>query len=274
MGTITFRVQDYDLDATLGCGQSFRWLRQHDGSWQGIAYGRKLRVRSAGGLFLLDGTNEEEFRALWLRYFDLERDYGALRRAFSQDETLRSAVAFAPGLRLLRQEPWEALCSFILSQNNNIPRIRGIVERLCTLFGEPLEDGGHAFPTAQRLAALGEDDLAPIRSGFRARYVLDAARRVALGEVDLSAACSMPLNDARAMLMQICGVGPKVADCALLYGCGRVECFPADVWIKRVVASFYPQGLPGQFAPVAGIAQQYLFHYARHLEDWGQKVGS
>lgn len=268
MKTIYFEIADCDLDATLGCGQCFRWERLPDGSWRGVPDGAPVRVwRAAEGL-AFEGPDVPARRKALADYFDLGRDYAALRGAFSTDAVLRRAVAFAPGMRLLRQEPWEALCSFILSQNNNIARIRGIVGRLCERFGDPLPGGGTAFPTPERLAALDEAALAPVRCGFRARYVLDAARRVASGDVDLEAARVLPLGEAQAMLEKICGVGPKVADCALLYGCGRLACVPMDVWMKRVMAAFYPQGLPARFAPVAGIAQQYLFHYARHLESW------
>lgn len=218
----------------------------------------------------MEGATPEEAQTVWAPYFDLERDYSAVCRTLASDPVLVSAIAFAPGLHLLRQEPWEALCSFILSQNNNIPRIRGIIARLCALFGEPV-DGGFAFPVPERLAELTENDLAPIRSGFRAKYVLDAAQRVASGQLDLGALSGMPLEEARAALRTIRGVGPKVAECALLYGCGRVECFPVDVWIRRVLDCLYPQGFPAGFGPIAGIAQQYLFHYARCCPSCGLK---
>ncbi|MDR3552016.1 MAG: DNA glycosylase [Clostridia bacterium] len=257
---------DIDLDATFGCGQCFRWLRLAHGGWSGVAHGRELTVRRDGPLLLLEGAGEDE-RGLWQEYFDLGRDYGAVRALLAGDTVFAKAAAFAPGMRLLRQESWEALCSFILSQNNNIPRIRGIIERLCENFGERLAGGGYAFPTAHRLACISEKELAPLRCGFRAGYIADAARKVDSGEVDLSLAARMPLDEARALLQKIHGVGPKVAECTLLFGCGRVECFPVDVWIRRAMACYFPQGLPGRFEPVGGIAQQLLFHYVRCCPD-------
>ena len=159
---------------------------------------------------------------------------------------------------------WETLCSFIISQNNNIKRIKGIIERLCRLFGQPIGDSGFfSFPTPETLAAATAEHLAPLRCGFRARYLIDAAQKVCYGQVRLDAIPSMPMEEARRELMQICGVGPKVADCVLLFGFHRLECCPMDVWMKRVFAVLYPNGLPDCARDFAGIAQQYLFHYAR-----------
>lgn len=209
-------------------------------------------------------TDAETFSSVWEGYFDLDRDYAGIRRELCQTwEKLRKAAAFAPGIRILRQDPWEALCSFILSQNNHIPRIKGIIQRLCGQFGPPGEDGP-GFPSPQRLAGLSLEDLAPLRSGFRAKYLLSAARLVTEGAVDLQALQTLPLPQARLCLQQIAGVGPKVAECVLLYGLHRLEAFPLDVWMKRVMQVWFPQGKPEDFGPYAGIAQQYLFHYSRH----------
>ena len=260
---------DLDLDATFGCGQCFRWDRQPDGSWRGVACGRALHVRRQGGALVLEGGGPSGDELVWRRYFDADRDYGAIRKRLSADPVLRRAMGYAPGIRILRQDAWEALCSFIISQNNNIPRIRGIVGRLCGTFGEPVGEGDFSFPPAQRLCGLDEADLAPLRCGFRAGYILDAARRVASGEVDLKALETLPIGRARQELQRIKGVGPKVAECTLLFGCGRLECFPLDVWMKRVCGCFYPQGFPERFARYGGIAQQYLFHYARCCPECG-----
>jgi N-glycosylase/DNA lyase len=261
--SVTYKIKDFDINFVLDCGQSFRWEQTAPHTWQGVAFARKLEVIQDGNILVFNGTDEKDFYDIWYNYFDLSRDYSAIKLFLSQDETLAKAIEFSPGLRLIRQQPWEALCSFIISQNNNIPRIKGIISRMCECFGEPIGNGVFAFPTPQRLAQCSEQDFAPLRSGFRAGYILDAAKKVASGEVCLDAISVMPLEKARAALMSIRGVGPKVAECALLYGCGRVECFPVDVWIKRVLACLYPQGFPQQFWEFAGIAQQYLFHYAR-----------
>lgn len=247
----------FDLAATLTCGQCFRWRQREDGSFSGVAFGRPLTISEKT-------AQQAAADPLWRSYFDFDLDYGAIRRELSAlSPELKTASSFAPGIRILRQDPWEALCSFILSQNNNIPRIMGIVDRLCEGFGEPLPEGGFSFPGPERLAGLSVEDLAPLRCGFRAKYVLDAARRVAGGELPLSEIAALPLPEARQALQQIQGVGPKVAECALLYGMHRLDAFPLDVWMHRAMDTLFPGKSPEFFGPWAGIAQQYIFHYSR-----------
>lgn len=264
-GLLISGLQDFSLREILDCGQCFRWLPL-DGDetrWSGIAMGKRLEIQKLGeGEFLFLGTNQQEFEEIWADYFDLQTDYAALKSALCCDPVMAEATTYAPGIRVLRQNGWEALCTFIISQNNNIKRIRGIVERLCECFGEPV-DGGFDFPTAERLSQTTLEDLAPLRSGFRAKYLLDAAKKISSGVVDLSAIPSMTYEEAQAHLRQINGVGPKVADCALLFGFYRLDAFPMDVWMKRAMATLYPDGLPENILPYRGIAQQYLFHYAR-----------
>ncbi|MDR1892587.1 MAG: DNA-3-methyladenine glycosylase [Oscillospiraceae bacterium] len=255
-------VDCLDLRDTLDCGQAFRWRQTDLNLWQGVAHGRIVKVQKAPGALILHNTTEEEFEEIWRAYFDLDRDYSAIRRRFEADPVLKAASEYAGGIRVLRQEPFETLCSFIISQNNNIPRIKGIIERLCGLLGEDLGND-FSFPSPEAMACLSPGDLAPIRAGFRAAYLCDAAQKVASGEIDFSAVKRLPLETARLELMKIRGVGPKVADCVLLFGLGRVEAFPVDVWIKRVLFDLYDGALPDIAAPYAGIAQQYLFHYIR-----------
>lgn len=171
---------------------------------------------------------------------------------FPDDERLQECLRFAPGVRILRQEGFETLISFLFSQNNNVPRIKGIIERLCCSFGDPIGEGLYGFPSPERLAALSEEELAPLRCGWRGAYVLDAARKVASGTVDLKTAASLPMGEARQALQTIKGVGPKVAECVLLYGLGRLEAFPLDVWMKRAMAQFFPGYTPESFGPYAG----------------------
>lgn len=214
---------------------------------------------------LLLSGDESLYRSLWYDYFDLGLDYPALLRDFSRmSPVLQEAAQYASGIRILRQDPWEALCSFILSQNNHIPRIRGMIARLCETLGDPLDTGtDFDFPTPEKLAGCSPDDLAPIRAGFRTRYLLDAAQRVARGEVDLTACQTLPLPEARQMLQQIHGVGPKVAECIILYGCHRLEAFPLDVWMLRAMETWFPGQSAADFGPYAGVAQQLIFHYSR-----------
>lgn len=264
-GLLIRGLRDFSLPQILDCGQCFRWMPVNGNlsHWQGIAMGRQLSIEQRGeDCFFFSPCSVEEFDRIWTKYFDLSTDYSFVKKALCCDPIMRESTTYAPGIRILRQDGWETLCTFIISQNNNIKRIRGIVERFCELFGEPVS-GGFDFPTAERLAQATLDDLAPLRAGFRAKYLLDAAQKVASGEVELSRIPQLPYEEAAALLQKIHGVGPKVADCTLLFGFYRLEAFPLDVWMKRAMKTLYPQGLPEEILPYRGIAQQYLFHYSR-----------
>lgn len=256
-------VYDLDLAQTLDCGQSFRWTEHEDGSFSGIAFGKFVTVRLENNTLYIENTNKKDFEKFWYDYFDLSLDYGKIRNEISRlHPVLCEAAKYAPGIRILRQEPYEALCTFIISQNNNIKRIKGIVQRLCEYFGEKIE-GGYAFPAAEKMAQLTPDDLAPLRAGFRNRYLIDASQKVASGAVDLEKCRYCDYDEARAELMKITGVGVKVADCTLLFGLHRIEAFPVDVWMKRAMEKLFPNMKPEDFGEYAGIAQQYIFHYSR-----------
>lgn len=255
---------DMSLKDTLMCGQSFRWKEESDGGFTGTVKGKTVKVLTKDNDLMIEGASAQDFENIWKDYFDLDFDYVALRETLSQKHPmLMQAAKFAPGIHILRQEPFEALISFIISQNNNIKRIEGIVYRLCEAFGEKAQGGGYAFPTAGKLASLGIEDLAPLRAGFRNRYILDAAKKVHSAEVDLEECRTLPFSDAKKKLMTIVGVGEKVADCVLLYGLHRTEAFPMDVWMKRAMAVLFPDTTHESFGEYAGIAQQYIFHYAR-----------
>ncbi len=255
-------VPGFSLADTLCCGQCFRWTCEN-GEYIGTAGRWKLRLAQQGDRLFVRGAGREPGEPFLRQLFGLDEDYAAFHRLLRRDAMLRRAVDYAPGIRVMKQPLWETTCTFILSQNNNIPRIAGIVGRLCAQFGTPGEGGAQVFPAPQALAGLTPETLTLLRAGFRAKYVLDAARRFAGGEIDEQAVRTAPLDSARAMLMGIQGVGPKVADCALLFGAARYDAFPADVWVKRAMAALFPAGLPAEVVPIAGIAQQYIFHYAR-----------
>ena len=251
---------DFDLDETLDCGQAFRWVKTAPDTYEGYYLNSFLRISTedkAEGVFRLHNTSENELLNKWYNYLDLSTDYGELKRRFSEDETLAKACAFAGGIRILRQDSWEALSSFIISQNNNIPRIKGIIGRLTEHYG--------GYPTVEQLAAETEESLAFLRSGFRAKYLVDAVSRLTSGELDLAKTAALPLAEAQKALMNIKGVGPKVAMCTLLFGMHKTDAFPIDVWMKRALERWYPNGLPECISGCEGIAQQYLFHYIRNL---------
>ncbi|HBL40803.1 MAG TPA: 8-oxoguanine DNA glycosylase [Ruminococcaceae bacterium] len=257
----------FDPALSCDCGQAFRWRCDENGRWHGIASGHRLsfQLTDNGDVRFYD-TTEEEFCAFWVAYFDLNRDYETVCSRLKSDKALSDAILFCPGIHILRQDPWEALCSFILSQNNNIPRIKGIIERLCEHFGEKLAPSCFSFPSAERIASLSVTELSVLRAGFRAKYVLDAARKVTNGTVDFLKIERSDLETGREELKKIIGVGAKVAECVLLYGFGKMQAFPVDVWVRRIMAELYPNGLPACVRGNEGIAQQYLFHWKRNFQ--------
>jgi N-glycosylase/DNA lyase len=197
----------------------------------------------------------------WENYLDINTDYKAITDCFAEDDVLREACRELHGLRLLKQEPFETLISFIISQNNNIPRITGIISRLCERFGEEFAPDCYAFPTAE---VLSQADLSAIGAGYRAGYITDAAVKVQNGAIDLSALYGADTDTARTELLKIKGVGEKVADCVLLFAYGKASAFPKDIWINRALERFYPSGLPDCIKGHEGLAQQYLFEYIRN----------
>lgn len=255
-------AQNFDLAQTLDCGQAFRW-NEENGVWRGIAFGKYIELFTENDDIVITNSNQNDFKNVWQNYFDLDRNYAKIITEVSQNETVAKAAQFSGGIRLLNQEPWESLCSFIISQNNNIPRIKGIIERLCQNFGEKIE-GGYTFPSAQVIAKLTVEDLTVIRSGFRAKYIIDAAQKVANGDIELETLKTLDYDTSRKILMTIKGVGPKVADCVLLYGLGHKNAFPRDVWINRALDELFDGNIPDCTKQYGGIVQQYIFHYIRN----------
>lgn len=264
---ISLPAQGLNLQATLFCGQSFSWWQTAPGVYSGVVGNRAAQVCHVGQNIVITAVagsqGPEADSAFWQNYFDLNTNYGALEEKFCKNKKLARCVQFSGGIRVLHQPFWDTLLSFIISQNNNIKRIAGIVQRLMQQFGEPLEEGFYSFPTAQKLALLQVEHLAELRAGFRAKYILDAARRVAAGEIEEDTLRGLPTPQAREVLMQIKGVGQKVADCVLLYGLARTEVVPMDVWMKRAMQQLFPKGMPACAKGYEGIAQQYIFDWAR-----------
>lgn len=274
--SVTVEAGNFSAAATLKSGQCFRWV-ERNGKFCGTAMGRYVEVSQEGTALTLDGSDQSALDAVWRGYFDLERDYDSIRESVTRLEPrLRDAAAYAAGIHILRQEPWEALCSFIISQNNNIPRIRGIIENLCRHYGQPSLGSEHlsadeaaaarCFPTAEELSRASEEELRAFGCGYRAPYLVELSHRAAAGEIDFDRLQSAPIDEARKTLRSLRGVGPKVAECALLYGCGRLECFPVDVWIRRALESDLAGGSALLESPYAGVAQQYLFEYIRRKQ--------
>ncbi len=277
-GILLRNVSDFEPRHIFECGQCFRWNRLGNGDYRGVAMGRMLEIRMTGKDVLFAGADMGDFEKIWMDYFDLKRDYGEIKRRLSRDPVLAKAVEFGHGIRILRQDPWETLVSFIISANNNIPRIKNTIERLCSCFGKAMEtDGGtcYGFPCPEDLAVLDEKDIRECGCGFRGRYIAEAARIIARGDMDIYAVEHLDTERAREYLMRFRGVGPKVADCILLFSMGKYDAFPVDVWVRRVMEYFYlrkgcsPEGIREfagtRFGELAGFAQQYLFYYARDM---------
>jgi len=275
---VLFRVADYDLGATLSSGQAFRWTCR-DAGWEGVLGARWVRLTVVDGGIQAE-TAEDVFAWDWLaHYLQISLDLSRVAAEFPSDEPMQMAVKSCYGLRLLRQDPWECLASFILSSTKQIVQIQQIVRLLCARFGEPVcgplsQPPAHAFPTAERLAQASETDLRACKMGFRAPYLLATARAVAGGELELVTLAQMEREHARAELMKLPGVGRKIADCVLLFAYGFQDAFPIDVWVRKALRQLYfrnrnvpPKRLErfsqSHFGPYAGYAQQYLFQYMR-----------
>jgi N-glycosylase/DNA lyase len=272
------RVRDYDLAATLASGQAFRW-GEINGAWEGVIDHRWVRLEQTK-----DGiaakTVEPTCDWSWLEhYLQTDINLASVLHSFPDDEPMRAAVSAYRGLRLLRQDPWECLASFILSSTKQIVQIQQIVALLCERFGEPLRvPAGHSpvfsFPSAERLAACAEQDLRGCKMGFRAPNLLRTAKMIIAGEVNLSGLHSRRVEEAREELLKLPGVGNKIANCVLLFAYGFQQAFPVDVWVMKALRELYfPKRRVGvkrlarftatHFGANAGYAQQYLFHYMR-----------
>jgi len=266
-GILLTDCETFDPFVSCECGQCFRFNKINDDEYTLCAKGRSLNIKRVPEGFFFDNIDEAEFTKSFVPYFDLDRDYGTIIELFSCDETVKKASDIGKGIRIFRQDAWETLISFIISQNNNIPRIKKIIEALCTLLGE-CNNGVYSFPSPEAIVSAGIEGLAPIKSGFRAKYIFDAAQKVYSGEISLEYIAECGYDEALAELKKIKGVGDKVANCVLLFGFGFYEAFPIDVWVKRVIEKYYGDLSnfdPKRFGEYAGIAQQYLFYYERNI---------
>lgn len=263
--------QEFDLEKIADSGQCFRLNQLEPGRFRLTAWDRCVELTKRADAWLLD-CPAEEFNALWRGYFDLDADYAAFRSAVpKKDAYLTAATEFGSGIRILRQDPWEMLVTFIISQRKNIPAIRACVETLCTRYGENLGPE-YAFPPPEALSMAGEEGLQSCALGYRARYVLAAARLVQTGRLNLETLAFLGDGELLEALTAVPGVGVKVANCVSLFGYHRIAAFPRDVWINRVVREHYRGRFPlYRYKGFAGVMQQYLFYYARHEEKNAKK---
>ena len=272
--------EDFDPQHVFDCGQCFRWLREEDGSYTGVVQGRVINVKKENDLIILDNTNKEEFENIWFNYFDLGRDYSEIKNQLRvMDEYLEKATEFGQGIRILQQDGWEMLISFIISANNRIPMIQRAINNLSERYGEFIgEYRGkkyYAFPTAEELSKVSVEDIRACQTGFRDKYIKSVVDYVSENKEDVLSYRKLNTDECIKELVKFNGVGPKVADCIALFGMQKYDTFPVDVWVKRVMEEFYVEdnlSLPKirkfaleKFGDLAGFAQQYLFYYAREL---------
>ena len=277
-GNIYLRnLSDFNIEQIFDCGQCFRFNKISSGKYFGVAFGKPLEIGQSGDEAVLYNTSKEDFYNIWLDFLDLKTDYGNIKNALTNgDSVMSEAVKCGSGLRILRQDTWETIVSFIISASNNIPRIKGIIERLCENFGEPINYGKkvyYSFPSAEKIQSLSLEELSVIRAGFRDKYIKAAADAVLSESPSIENLRSMSTPEAKKALMSIKGIGNKVSDCILLFGLGRANSFPVDVWIKRIMEYCYFDGeqpiktisrfAEDKFGELGGYAQQYLFYYAR-----------
>lgn len=267
----------FNLKQIADSGQCFRMNRldSNDGceSYYLIAYGKYLKLTQIDeGTVLFDCT-EDEYYQLWEDYFDLKYDYGKIVNAIEagEDEFLKNAANYGKGIRILRQEPYEVIISFIISQNKNIPAIKNCIEAICTNFGQEkrTSDGTvyYTFPEAEVLAKAAREELRALKTGYRDEYIIRASQAVMDGTLDFNDLYSCGYEQAVGKLKKIHGIGDKVANCIALYGFHHIEGFPVDVWIKRVIDEIYNGDFNKEkYSGYAGIVQQYMFYYMRHIK--------
>jgi len=282
-------VSGFDINKTFDCGQCFRFDKvensTHEIEFSGIAFGKFVSFAQDGKDLYIYNTDHNEYESLWKHYLGLDIDYSLIQKDIvsrSDNPSLKLALDFGDGIRILAQDKWEAVCSFIISQNNNIPRIKKIIETLSKNCGSPVElptgyekhlsglSSLYSFPPPEAVLSLGVEGIFALKTGFRAKYIFDAAKRVVNGTLDLERISNLDNTDeAIKALCEVKGIGPKVASCALLFGFERYDAFPIDVWIKKVIAKYFTNDGGTAFdhtslGEYAGIAQQYLFYYERY----------
>ncbi len=275
-------VKNFNIKQILECGQCFRWEKKSELDYIVIAYGRVIEVVQDGDKVTILNSNKEDFDNIWFTYFDLERDYSKIKEELSKDEILKKSVDFGYGIRLLNQDPFELVISFIISARNSIPSIKKTIKKISERWGEKVEYNGevfYTFPTPQMLKDATEDEIRETGASFRSKYIVDTVARINEdlenneGIYNLDRITSLDDDDCHTALQEFKGVGAKVADCIMLFSMSKYSAFPVDVWVKRAMMHFYnaEEGslnkirifARDKFKNLSGFAQQYLFYYAR-----------
>lgn len=272
--TVTLRItDDFDLDRIANSGQCFRWSRIDADTYRILHGAECLYVTKHSDDTLCFACTQAQFDAIWRPYFDLDEDYGSIRARIDRekDPFLWDAAAYESGIRILRQDPWEMLVTFIISQRKKIPAIQSAVELLCAACGEKKYDTRglpyYAFPSPDEILSLSAEELNSCALGYRGKYVRAAAEAVLLDGFDLEKLREADERNTITELIRLYGVGNKVANCVSLFGLHHSDAFPRDVWINRILATEYPNGYPfASYSPYNGIYQQYMFAYYRHRQ--------
>ena len=265
---------DFTLLHIFDCGQCFRFNEVEDGHFIGVAFGNVAELYEENGDIIIQNILEEEFVKNWVPFLDLERDYGEIKRFLSKDKVVEKAIKYGHGIRILKQDFFECLISFIISQQNSIPKIKKAIEGFCELFGDEIkykDKTYYTFPDVNKVKDISASDLAPLKIGYRDKYIIDAIKKVADGEINCEKISSMSYFDAKKELLKIKGVGEKVADCVLLFSFIKSEAFPVDTWIKKAMETLYNLAKKDisrytevNFGKYSGFAQQYIFYYIRN----------
>ncbi|KYH29323.1 MULTISPECIES: DNA-3-methyladenine glycosylase family protein [Clostridium] len=275
-GIVIKGVRNFNLSHIFDCGQCFRWNRQENGNYIGVAFGRVIELEKREEDVVIYNTTEEDFENIWVEYFDLYRDYSSIKEILGEDELLKKSVEFGDGIRILKQEPFEITLSFIISANNRIPMIKKAIDNISKKWGKPMEYKGHTyytFPSIDDLANCTIDELSDCGTGFRAKYIRNTIDDILSDKIDLEYIKGLNDDECHIALQNLSGVGPKVADCIMLFSMQKYSAFPVDVWVKRAMQHFYlapdvslkkiREFGRNKFKEFSGFAQQYLFYYAR-----------
>lgn len=275
-GVIIKDVRNFNLNHIFDCGQCFRWNEQEDGSYIGVAFGKVIEVKKVENDVILYNTTEEEFEKIWVDYFDLYRDYDTVKEILSQDEILKKSVEYGWGIRLLQQDPFEIIVSFITSANNRIPMIKRAINNICKKWGEEVKyknNKYYTFPDIETLKGCTIEELEECGTGFRAKYIKNTIDAILNGDANIEYIKELKDDECHTELQKFSGVGPKVADCIMLFSMNKYSAFPVDVWVKRAMQHFYLAPDVSlkkirdfgreKFKFFSGFAQQYLFYYAR-----------
>jgi len=265
---------DFEPEHIFECGQCFRWNKELDGSYTGVAKNKILNIEKKGKTIFFNNTSKKDFLEIWVDYFDLNRDYSAIKNHI-RDEKLDDIIEFGKGIRILNQDEWETLVSFIISANNRILMIKRVIDNLSQKYGDYLGtykgNKYYSFPTPEKLNLTTENEIRTMKTGFRAKYIKDAAEIVSNDKDWLYSLKGLTYDTALEEIKKIKGVGDKVGNCILLFSMNKYEAFPVDIWMKRIMGIIY--GIKGKpedirkksekiYGKYSGFVQQYLFYYA------------